>query len=109
LEFKPYSPVDIAGERDGSDNLTITWKRRARLDFEFRDGDDIPLGEAVEAYEVDILDSGVTVRTIEVLEEEAEYTAAEQTNDFGAPQPAVDVVIYQIGKYERGYPGEATI
>ena len=29
--LKPYSPVHIAALRDGSDNLTITWIRRARL------------------------------------------------------------------------------
>lgn len=119
-ELKPYSPVQIEGTRDGSDNLTLTWVRRARKDAELEDGTDVPLDEPFEEYEVEIWDSGFTVlmRTISgVTGPTAGYTAIEQTTDFGSPQPSVEVRVYQLGDYKpetnqsrmRGYPGEATV
>jgi hypothetical protein len=109
-EFYPYSPVDVRGARDGSDNLTITWKRRARKDFVMQDGTDIPLGEDSEAYEVDVMNGLSVVRTITGLASEtASYSAANQTTDFGSPQASLTVRVYQIGRYGRGYKSEATI
>ena len=94
--YKPWSPVHISGERDGSSNLTISWTRRARINFEWADGSDVPLGEESEAYEMDILDGSDVVRTISSASPTCTYTAAQQTADFGAPQLSVDVVVYQI-------------
>lgn len=108
-EYMCYSPVGIHGIRDG-DDLTISWIRRSRKDFELRDYVDIALGEIEEAYEVDVMDGESVVRTLESTSQSAEYTAAQQTTDFGSPQSEVDVRVYQIGRYgRRGYPGEATV
>lgn len=91
-------------------NLTINWIRRSRVDSEWRDGVGIPLGEESELYEVDILDGGNVVRTIEVISPTASYTAAEQTTDFGSAQSSLDVKIYQLSAVVgRGYAAEATI
>jgi hypothetical protein len=52
---KPYAPAQIAGARDGSQNLTVTWVRRTRIGGEWLDGTGtVPLSEASEAYEVEI-------------------------------------------------------
>lgn len=109
--LKPYSPVEIDGDRDGSDNLTVTWTRRSRLGGEWTDYVDAPLGEDSEEYEVDILDGGNVVRTIAGLgAPNASYTAAEQTTDLGAPASAIDVRVYQLSaQVGRGHPGEATV
>jgi hypothetical protein len=108
--LEPFSPVHISGERDGSDNLTISWIRRSRIDSEWRDGVGIPLGEESEAYQVDILDSDDVVRTIEVTSPTASYSAADQTTDFGSAQSSIDVKIYQMSAVVgRGYAAEATI
>ena len=112
--LKPFSPVNIEGERDGSDNLTITWLRRGRIGQELPSGADIPLSEESEAYEVDILDDAVSphtvLRTIEVTSESASYTAAEQTADGLTPGDAVTVRVYQISaSVGRGHYGEATV
>jgi hypothetical protein len=56
-----FAPVQVKGARDGSGNLTITWKRRTRWYGEWQDGTDVPLFEASENYEIDIL-SGTTVK-----------------------------------------------
>ena len=109
--LKPFSPVHIEGERDGSDNLTLTWTRRTRLAGDWMDYADVPLNEQAEAYEVDILDAGAVVRTIAGLTgPTASYTAAEQTTDFGGPQASLDVAVYQISAaVGRGHPGAANL
>jgi hypothetical protein len=109
--LKPYSPVAIAGARDGSNNLTITWIRRARLYAEWSDGVDVPLDEPTESYEVDVLNGSTVVRTITGLSSPtASYSAAEQTTDFGTPQSSVSVAVYQLSsRVGRGFPGRATI
>lgn len=107
----PFSPVDIAGEREGGD-LTITWTRRGRLGQEAPDGADIALSEESEAYEVDIIDgtSSAVVRTLAVTTPTAVYTAAQQVDDWGTPPAEVEVRIYQISAtVGRGTPGEATL
>lgn len=58
----PYAPAHVAGSRDGSDNLTLTWIRRTRVGGEWLDGTGtVPVSEGAEAYEVDILDGPAPV------------------------------------------------
>lgn len=113
LSLKPYAPADVAGSRDVSNNLTITWKRSSRINNGWDDYQDVPLGEDSEAYEVDIIDddSAETVlRTIEVTSETASYTAEQQIADGLTPGDDVTVRIYQISEtVGRGYGREATI
>lgn len=109
--LKPYSPVHIRGSRDGSNNLTITWKRRTRVGGAWLDSVDASLGEDSEEYEVDIYNNGTVVRTIDSLSSEtASYTAAQQTADGLTPGDPVHVKVYQISAtVGRGYAGDATI
>jgi hypothetical protein len=108
--LKPFSPVHVTGLRDGSGNLTINWLRRSRVDAEWRDGVDIPLGEESERYEVEIMDGETVMRTIATTSPTASYSAAEQTTDFGSPQSSVNVRVYQISAVVgRGYTASASI
>ena len=108
--LKPFAPVHVTGSRDGSANLTINWIRRSRIDGEWRDGVGIPLGEESEAYEVDILNGGSVVRTIEITSPTATYSAADQVVDFGSAQSSIDIKIYQLSAVVgRGYPASVTI
>jgi len=110
IGLKPYSPVHIAGSRDGSQNLTITAKRRTRIGGAWLDFVDVALGEASESYECDIMSGSTVVRTLTSATLSFSYTAAQQTTDFGAPQAAVTVNIYQLSAaVGRGYAGNATI
>lgn len=110
--LKPLSVVEIAGSRDGSNNLTITWMRRSRIghDVPYDEGADPPLGEETERYEVDIM-SGLTVlRTITATSPTASYSAANQTTDGLTPGDPVTVQIYQMSALVgRGQTAEATI
>jgi hypothetical protein len=113
--MKPLAVVNIVGVRDGSDNLTITWDRRSRINGEWQDLIDVPLGETYEAYELDIIDNsssggGAVVRTISSGDETADYTSSQQTTDFGSAQASVDIAIYQMSSVVgRGFAASATV
>lgn len=108
VSLKPFSPTNVAGSRDGSNNLTITWKRRSRyIAPTFRD---LPLFEESESYEVDVMSGSTVLRTISVTAQTASYTAAQQTADGLTPGNPVTVRVYQLSAIVgRGYQREATI
>lgn len=104
--LKPYAPVLLAGSRDGSSNLTITWIRRTRLGGEWRDNVDASLGEASENHDIEIYTTDfVTLkRTLTATSQSVSYTASQQTTDFGSPQASVGVKVYQVSAtVGRGY------
>jgi hypothetical protein len=107
----PYAPAHIKGSRDGSNNLAITWMRRARVDGEWRDLVETPLDEASEAYEVDIVKAGAVVRTIDGLSAPTcSYTAAQQSADGFTPGDPIPLAVYQISAaIGRGFSGIATV
>ena len=103
--------MHVCGNRNGGGDLTITWVRRTRYSGEWRDLVDVPLNEASEAYEVDVLDGdGQVVRTLSSTGRSVVYIAADQTTDFGAPQGAIDAAVYQVSAaVGRGFAGRATL
>jgi hypothetical protein len=103
--------VHIKATRNGGGDLTITWVRRTRYSGEWRDLVDVPLNEANEAYEVDVLDgAGQVVRTLSSTSPSITYTAADQTTDFGAPPSGLAVAVYQISAaIGRGFAGRAIV
>ena len=112
VNLKPLAPVYLNGNRL-SNNWTLTWIRRTRVGGELRDGVDVPLGEASEAYDVEIYDGAGYAnvkRTIAVSSQTASYSSADQTTDFGSAQSTLYLKIYQksaiIG---RGYPLQTSI
>jgi putative tail protein len=109
--LKPYAPDHVAGTRDGSNNLTITWIRRTRIGGEWQDARDVPLGEEVESYEVDILDGGgAVVRTLTSTTQTVAYSAAQQTTDGVTPGDPITLIIYQMSAtVGRGYARQATV
>lgn len=68
---RPYSPVNVEGAWDGSNNLTITWDSRSRLDVGGLGIDD--------NAEWDIEFFGGTGHSETVVAETATFSAAEQT------------------------------
>ena len=108
--LRPLSPVHLRGRRSGGGDLEMTWSRRTRIGGAWLDGTDVPLGEEIEAYEIDILANGQPVRTIATDAPSAVYTAAAQAADFGAPQSAVEIAVYQMSAIiGRGAPGIETL
>jgi hypothetical protein len=108
--LKPLSPVHVRGNRDGSGDLALTWIRRTRTGGDSWDAIEVPLGEADERYEIDILDGSTVVRTLTAAAPAATYTAANQTTDFGSPQPSISLRLHQLSATRgRGTPREATV
>lgn len=109
-QLMPFSPVLIFGTRNVGLDLTINWTRRTRIGGELRDGVDVPLSEASEAYQVDIYNGMTVVRTISSIIETCIYTAAQQIADFGSTQSSVTIKVYQMSQLiGRGIPGNATV
>jgi len=111
--LKPFSPANVQGSRasgTGSD-LTIGWKRRARLDAEWVSNIDVPLDEPSELYDLEVMNGGSVVRTFSSITSPTQvYTAAQQSSDWGTVPASFTVNIYQISaRYGRGQPATAVI
>jgi hypothetical protein len=105
----PFAPVHLTAERTG-DGVRLGWTRRSRRDADGWEGDEVPLDEDVEAYQVEVLDGGDVVRTIAVNAPEALHTNAMENADFGAPQAAIAFRVRQRGsKVALGIPAERTV
>jgi len=108
--LEPLSPVHVRGVRSPAGDLAISWVRRTRIGGDSWEGVEVPLAEDLEAYEVDILDGAAVVRTLAASSPAVAYTAAQQTADFGAPQSALAVRVYQLSAVAgRGAPAAATV
>jgi hypothetical protein len=87
--LKPWSPAHVEDpSRTGytGGDLTLRWVRRDRaLLADSWEVASIPMSEASEAYEVDILDGSAVLRTLETGTPSVTYTAAQQVADWGAP------------------------
>jgi hypothetical protein len=107
--LKPLSPAHIRASRLAGD-LHLTWVRRTRTGGDSWESIDVPLGEAEERYEIDILDGPTVKRTLPATQPSAVYTAAQQTEDFGSPQSTIALRLYQLSATRgRGTPRAATV
>lgn len=106
----PKSPVHVEGVRDVSNNLSLSWVRRTRLQVPGLGLGPVPLGELTEAYSIDIYSGASVVRTITATTPAASYTAAEQTADGLTPGNPVTLRVYQLSDVRgRGFPAIATV
>jgi hypothetical protein len=111
---QPYAPVHIAGTRNPSNDVTITWVRRTRLGGELVDlTGSVPLAEETEAYDVEIRNAAdtATLRTFAGLgSPTVTYTAAQQTADGLTPGDPVRVRVWQLSALVgRGRMGAAVV
>ena len=90
----PLAPVHVAAVRAG-DGIHISWIRRTRIDGDGW-GVEVPLGEEVEAYVLDIFSGGAVVRSIACTSPQAIYAAADELADFGTPQTSLHVRVAQL-------------
>lgn len=103
--LRPLSPVGARQLATGSGDIVLQWGRRSRYANNVLLGV-LPLAEATEAYEVDILSgAGAVVRTLTSAVPTVAYTADQQIADFGDVQERVSARIYQLSaSVGRGQP-----
>jgi hypothetical protein len=75
-ELLAWSPVNLAGSRDGGNNLTISWTRRARQNNGLLNFQGLPLDFAAEAYKVSVLSDTATAITAVTQAQQTVVTAA---------------------------------
>jgi hypothetical protein len=106
--LRPLAPVHVAARRAG-DGVHISWIRRTRIDGDGW-GVEVPLGEEIEAYAVDILSGGAVVRTIASASPQALYAAADELADFGAVQTSLHIRVAQLSStVGAGHAAEVTL
>lgn len=106
---RPFAPVHVRARRVGGD-VTLTWVRRTRLGGDTWEQAEVALGEASEAYEVDILAGDEVVRTLRSATPAVAYPAADQRSDFGAPQASLACRVYQVSAtFGRGKARAAVV
>lgn len=102
----PFAPYAVRAKRDSSNNLTMWWERRSQVPFRLLSGVRGPEVDGEEQYEIDIIDTSIpdTLRTIrtDVGERSIEYSAADQTTDFGAPEADIEFHAYKLAPAGRG-------
>jgi len=117
IGLRPFSVVHVEqpwrSPRAPGD-LTIRWTRRSRsLAADSWGGLEVPLGEELEAYEVEILDGTTMKRVLSTATTSAVYTAAQQIADWGAPLGSgdtLDIRIFQLSALVgRGAPKTVTL
>ena len=107
--LRPLSPVHIRGQRSGND-LDISWIRRTRIGGDSWEQVEVPLEEAIEAYEVDVFDGGTVKRTLISTTTDVAYSEADQISDWGSVQSSYEVAVYQMsGILGRGSAGRASV
>jgi hypothetical protein len=107
---RPLSPVLVTSETDPvTFDTSVAWFRRSRLRQPGLGNGLLPLGESVEAYEIDVIVAGLVVRTITAAVPSFEYTAAMRAADAGTGD-SVAIAVYQLSDVRgRGRPAFAEI
>jgi hypothetical protein len=107
----PFAPAQLRMRREANGDLALRWLRCDRsLSADSWVLTDVPMSEASEAYDLEILNGAVVVRIASGLSSPAfAYTAAMQSADFGGPVSSLSVRITQIGALGRGVPHLKTL
>jgi hypothetical protein len=103
--LRPFAPVHVEQpwrKARVPGDLTIRWVRRDRsLAADSWNAVEIPMSEASESWQVEILDGATVKRSLTTATTSVVYSAADQSADWGAPLGsgnALTVRIAQIGQ-----------
>lgn len=93
----PLSPVHLRARRTVANDIALSWVRRGRIDADDWAASEIPLGEEIEQYRVDIAPAGgAAVRTEIVTAPAWLYGASAVTADFGVMPAEIDLKVRQF-------------
>lgn len=107
--LKPLSPVHVTARREQG-GIRLTWIRRTRRDGDGWEAVDVPLSEAVEAYEIDVFRDSQVARRLTSAQPFIVYTQAQEIADFGTVQSALTLSIAQMSTVAgRGFERRVTV
>jgi hypothetical protein len=102
------APVHLQGARDqDSGGVEFRWIRQTRIGGDGWEQVEVPLGEAAEAYRLEVRNGATVVRTIDVGAPNASYSAADQIADFGDLPDTITVAVAQISATEGAGTAES--
>jgi hypothetical protein len=78
--------------------VRITFIRRSRLGGDSWEIFEVPLGEEIERYLLEVLDGDVVRRSVELSSPEYSYSPADELIDFGAQQSVLRLRVRQISR-----------
>ncbi len=93
---RPLSPVAVTAVASGGDRV-ISWTRRSRDGWRWRDAIDVPIGEENERYRVAKSAVGQADVMVEVTTPNWTYGASERAADLAAGASVATISIVQIG------------
>ena len=109
VALRPYAPVHLRATR-ADDGITLSWIRRTRMSGDSWEMLDVPLGEAEERYEIDILDGGAVKRVLQSTTASVTYLSDDEIEDFGG---ALDTILIRVAQMSatvgRGFVTEAAL
>lgn len=113
VALKPYAPSLLGAGVLSDGTLRLTWHRRTRIGGTWLDFTDVPLGEASEAYEVNLYSSSAhttILLTYNAVSEEAEIDPVVLGLVYGSPVPfgSGHWGVKQRGSYGYGYESFGT-
>ena len=106
--LKPLAPVHLKAVRSGA-GVAFSWIRRTRIDGDTWVGE-VPLGEDIEQYSIDVLSGTNVVRTLISATPSVLYPSAAELADFGSAQASLHVRVAQISAtIGRGFAADAIL
>lgn len=107
---RPWSPAHLRAVRSASGDVAVSWVRCASFGGDSWGAGEPPLGPAAESYVLEVLESGLPVRSVTTAVPNFLYTAAAQTADFGVLPGSLHIRVAQLGESgATGLNSELTI
>ena len=99
VALTPFSVANLRCLPSGA-NLALTWQRRTRLGYRYGGtvGASVPLGEAVEAYRIEVRAGAVLRNTYTATDGAFTYTAAQLAADGFTPGQTVSFTVRQVSE-----------
>ncbi|MTH96078.1 glycoside hydrolase/phage tail family protein [Roseibium sp. RKSG952] len=94
----PFAPVHLTARR-GTEGIWLSWIRQTRSAADSWALAGVPLGEAVEAYELDILGpDGAVLRSLTSSTPRVLYGGADELADFGSAVSQLEISLSQLSE-----------
>ncbi|WP_221794994.1 phage tail protein [Aquisediminimonas sediminicola] len=105
----PHAPVRLEAEERADGDLAVQWIRRDRTGFVWTDGVDVPMSEAVEAWQIQVMRGELVLRNVTTDVQGWIYDAALRQADGTMQGATFEIIVRQVGVFGPGQPGRVII